>query len=150
MEIVKSRSVKDWAISLLFIIIGVVMMILGSTEVLVLGAIVFVFGLLLLLICKSACRFTGNPAQYARSTKEYSASCKTALCDFLAGKADSFENPEDAGGILLYVYTTKDKRAGDDTEIPFGYARMYEFSQYEYVPVGDIYKLTAAQIAKLQ
>jgi len=123
-------------------------MIAGSTSILILGAIVAVFGVLLLLVCRSACHIEGNPASYTRHSIEFSSAQKNELVEFLAGHSTHLDKKDGAGGLLLYVYTTKDSRAGS-VDVPSGYGLLYEFSQYEYVPVGEPYALSAAQVDEL-
>jgi len=99
----------------------------------------------LLLILKSYCRFEGNPANYVRNTVELSSSQKSNVQDFIAGKnVQIVKGGSAAGGLLLYIYTSTNAKAN-----PEAYAHLFEFSQYEYVPLGEPTPITAKQAEEL-
>jgi len=142
MTVTKKRSVKDWIISLVVLVAGIALMCSGSSDLLVLGAFLTVVGIILLLVLKSSYHFEGASAGYKRHTLEYSAALKQDVTDFLNGKTNRLPKAEGTGGLLVYVYE-------NPSADPAGFAQVFEFSQYEYKPVGDVYKLERHQVDSL-
>ena len=135
-NIKKTRSAKDFIITLLFLAAGVGLLFC-SDSMFILGCTLIAFAVILFLAMKSSYVIEGKEGSFKRKTANYPKTKKEELVSFLEGKFVS----EAPGGLLMYIYYRRDKSAG--------FAQINDFDQYEYKPITEMIPLNAGQVKAL-
>lgn len=138
-NIKKTRSAKDFIITLLFLAAGVALLFC-SDSMFILGCTLIVFAAVLFLAMKSSYVIEGKEGSFRRKTANYPKTKKEEVVSFIEGR--STKVPAEApGGLLMYIYYRRDKSAG--------FAQINDFDQYQYKPITDLLSLGAAQVKAL-
>ena len=145
-NIKKTRSAKDFIITLLFLAAGVGLLFC-SDSMFILGCTLIAFAVILFLAMKSSHVIEGKEGSFKRKTARVQSVAwpiiktkKEELVSFLEGKSDKVV-PEAPGGLLMYIYYRRDKSAG--------FAQINDFDQYEYKPITEMLPLNAEQVEAL-
>ena len=138
-NIKKTRSAKDFIITLLFLAAGVGLLFC-SDSMFILGCTLIAFAVILFLAMKSSYVIEGKEGSFKRKTANYSKAKKEELVSFLEGKSDKVVS-EAHGGLLMYIYYRRDKSAG--------FAQINDFDQYMYKPITEMLPLNAGQVKAL-
>jgi len=138
-NIKKTRSAKDFIITLLFLAAGVGLLFC-SDSMFILGCTLIAFAVILFLAMKSSYIIEGKEGSFRRKTANYPKTKKEELVSFLEGKSDKVV-PEAPGGLLMYIYYRRDNSAG--------FAQINDFDQYEYKPITEMLPLNAGQVKAL-
>ena len=138
-NIKKTRSAKDFIITLLFLAAGVGLLFC-SDSMFILGCTLIAFAVILFLAMKSSYVIEGKEGSFKRKTANYLKTKKEELVSFLEGKSDKVVS-EAPGGLLMYVYYRRDKSAG--------FAQINDFDQYMYKPITEMLPLNAGQVKAL-
>lgn len=138
-NIKKTRSVKDYIISLVLLAAGVALLFC-SVSMIILGWTVIALGVILFLAMKSSYIIEGKEGSFKRKISNYPKTKKESLTAYLEGRSNEVV-PEAPGGLLMYVYYRSDRSSG--------YAQINDFDNYEYKPVTDLIPLTADQVKAL-
>lgn len=138
-NIKKTRSAKDFIITLLFLAAGVALLFC-SDSMFILGCTLIVFAAVLFLAMKSSYVIEGKEGSFRRKTANYPKTKKEEVVSFIEGR--STKVPAEApGGLLMYIYYRRDKSAG--------FAQINDFDQYQYKPITEMIPLNAGQVKAL-
>ena len=125
------HTVKDLAISAVILAAGIGLYFLNTG----LGILIGACGLLMLFLYKAAHKREGEDIVLRKRALDVSHSCRESLRNFLDGKDVEPEVSVSTGGgvIRLEVYYS--------SEASIAYARLFDFSDYTYVPSTEIVEL---------
>lgn len=146
---IRVRSNKDIITFTSLLIIGALMCgILRSASGVVAGTTFIVLGIILAIVLKSEYVIAGE--HYHRVTLNCDRKSRDGITSFLSGRTPEFHHQEGDGALLLYVYASNGRKKGDNAgRNGYGYAIMYEFSNYEYRPCTDLIPVSDTQIKKM-
>jgi len=144
-EFVKVRSFKDVAISISLIIAGTVIAVLPvSVSLNITGYVLLFTGIFLFFTVKSAYMYSGSGKIYRKKEKYFSQGDKEMISRVFTSRTDEIAElpPEDkASSVRLDIYYNEKEGQG--------FARMYEYVPYQYVPASPLYECSLGRIQKL-
>ena len=138
-NIKKTRSAKDFIVTLIFLAAGIGLLFC-SDSMFILGCTLIAFAVILFLAMKSSYVIEGKEGSFKRKTANYPKTKKEELVSFIEGKSDKVV-AEAPGGLLKYVYYRSDKSAG--------FAQINDLDQYEYKPITELMPITSEQVKAL-
>ncbi len=138
-NIKKTRSAKDIIVTLVFLAAGVALLFC-SDSMFILGLTVILFAVILFFAMRSSYVIEGKEGSFKRKIANFPKTKKEELVSFLEGRSDKVV-PEAPGGLLLYVYYHRDRSSG--------FARIFDFENYQYSPITEMLPLDAKQVKAL-
>ena len=139
----KIRSIKDYLISSLLILGGVICIIIPSgVSINILGALLIFTGTFLFFVLKSSYKDEETGKIYRKIERFYPQSQKEVFLRALKTRLDSIDtNEEDKGnGLRMDIYTDGKEQV---------YIQLFEYVPYNYIKCSDFYSFTHSESAKL-
>ena len=114
-----------------------------SSGLAIFGAIVFLYGIYLLVTCKSQCIYVPTGSILSHVTYYYDSSALLTLEKFIAtGEgADSLPKAKSLGSLMLDIYKTK-----DDAMMC---VQLSQYNDFSYVPTSEPIMMTDSRIQKI-
>lgn len=139
---IKFKSVhtaKDLVISAIILAAGIGLYFVNKG----LGALIVACALLFLLFYKSGHKREGENIILKKKALDIAHHCRDSVKGFLDGKdvEPEFDTSENGGVVRLEIYYNAEKAVA--------YARLFDFSNYAYVPATDIVELRGPRAEKL-
>ena len=139
---IKFKSVhtaKDLVISAIILAAGIGLYFVNKG----LGALIVACALLFLLFYKSGHKREGENIILKKEALDIAHHCRDSVKGFLDGKdvEPEFDTRENGGVVRLEIYYNAEKAVA--------YARLFDFSNYAYVPATDIVELRGPRAEKL-
>lgn len=131
------HTAKDLMISLGILLSGVALFFVNAG----LGAVIAIFGLVLLLVYKKGYRADGT--RFLRKDLELNKACRTSVAEYLSGmdvKPEILEGNEGGSVRLLVYYNREEGRA---------FAQLFDYKDYDYHPATEMVELRRPKVDKL-
>lgn len=143
-NIVRTRGVRDYLISLILFLGGCVLVALPSSDsVNITGFFLIITGMILVVMLNTSYKEEHCGARFRKKEIYFPCSCREEIYKCLNGRCEEIpkEKSDKGNGLRLDVYYNRKKNVA--------YMQMLEYVPYKYIPVTDLVKTDTEKVRKL-